>query len=74
MSTLTAQDRATNEFLGMEGLAPTIHRKYDANEESIFRNALATMHKVSPEEITMEEEGNYKIYKINGGVIFRDRA
>lgn len=63
-----------NEFLGMEGLAPTIQRKYDAAEENVFKNALAMGYGVSINDITEEIEGNYKIYKINGGIIFRDRA
>jgi hypothetical protein len=62
----------TEDILGMEGLEPTIHRKYDATEENVFKNSLAKAYNVNPDEITVDIEGRYRMYKINGHVIFRD--
>lgn len=67
----THSPRST-EFMNMEGLNPTIQRKKNPEEDSVFKTALAKMHGTDPANIQESIEGNYKYYKINGHVIFRD--
>ncbi len=69
---MTTSYTIEDDILGMEGLEPTIHRKYDSNEENIFLGSLAKMHGVDVAQITITIEGCYRIYKINGVNIFRD--
>jgi hypothetical protein len=49
-----------------------INRRYTREEEDLFHKALADSYKVPTSTIKVEIEGNYKLYRINGKVIFRD--
>ena len=52
---------------------PTIRRKKNDEEESLFHESLARAYNCNVSDITIEHESIYKIYKLNGHVIFRDR-
>lgn len=49
-----------------------INRRYTREEEDTFHKALADSYKVPTSLIKIDIEGEYKLYRINGKIIFRD--
>lgn len=54
-------------------LPSVINLRKSDEQETIFLNCLARIHKTTPNAISYHYEGCWKIYTINGAQIFKDR-
>lgn len=71
-------EEVTHDYYTLEEdkKSPVIKRKNNVEDDRIFLGALAKMHNTDTSKIEIEytQDGHWKLYKINGHQIFKDRA